>query len=173
MEKSIIISSLISSHQRFVEHLEQMDETAFLYSKDEKWTPGQHLAHIISTVEPVKMAMGLPLFIVAWRFGKANRPSRSYEDLVSRYKEKLALGGKAPARFVPQAVTSQDKGGLIIGLKRKIDVLVSRIEKKSEAELDEFILPHPLLGKITLREMVFFTIYHAEHHLHLILRDSV
>lgn len=24
--------------------------------------------------------------------------------------------------------------------------------------------PHPLLGKLTLREMMFFTIYHVQHH---------
>jgi hypothetical protein len=25
-------------------------------------------------------------------------------------------------------------------------------------------LPHPLLGKLTLREMIYFTIYHVQHH---------
>ena len=35
----------------------------------------------------------------------------------------------------------------------------------SEHKLDRCILPHPLLGKLTLREMIYFTIYHMEHHL--------
>jgi hypothetical protein len=30
--------------------------------------------------------------------------------------------------------------------------------------LDLLILPHPLLGKLTLREMLYFTLYHVEHH---------
>jgi len=34
-----------------------------------------------------------------------------------------------------------------------------------EDDLDRVMLPHPLLGKLTLREMLFFTIYHVEHHL--------
>jgi hypothetical protein len=25
-------------------------------------------------------------------------------------------------------------------------------------------MPHPLLGKITAREMIYFTVYHSEHH---------
>jgi hypothetical protein len=29
-------------------------------------------------------------------------------------------------------------------------------------------LPHPLLGKLTLREMLYFTAYHADHHRHSI-----
>jgi len=34
----------------------------------------------------------------------------------------------------------------------------------SEQDLDELILPHPLLGKLTLREMMYFTMYHVLHH---------
>jgi hypothetical protein len=26
------------------------------------------------------------------------------------------------------------------------------------------VLPHPLLGKLTIREMLYFTVYHGEHH---------
>ena len=31
-------------------------------------------------------------------------------------------------------------------------------------QLDHYLLPHPLLGKITLREMLFFSAYHIQHH---------
>ena len=37
-------------------------------------------------------------------------------------------------------------------------------DKFSEDEIDTYILPHPLLGKLTIREMIYFTIYHVEHH---------
>ncbi|HRH60621.1 MAG TPA: DinB family protein, partial [Chitinophagaceae bacterium] len=46
-----------------------------------------------------------------------------------------------------------------------VDSLCKRVNNKPEDELDVYILPHPLLGKLTLREMLYFTIYHAEHHL--------
>jgi hypothetical protein len=36
---------------------------------------------------------------------------------------------------------------------------------KQEERLDQYLAPHPLLGKITLRELTFFTIYHSHHHL--------
>jgi hypothetical protein len=51
---------------------------------------------------------------------------------------------------------------------REVTTLNKRLKKYSEASLDELILPHPLLGKLTLREMLYFTIYHAGHHHHLI-----
>jgi len=47
--------------------------------------------------------------------------------------------------------------------------LNSDIEKKwKEPQLDQYIAPHPLLGKITLRELCYFTIYHTKHHLNII-----
>ncbi len=33
-----------------------------------------------------------------------------------------------------------------------------------EEDLDRYVLPHPLLGKLTLREMLCFTLYHNYHH---------
>ncbi len=41
---------------------------------------------------------------------------------------------------------------------------MKRVDSFSEAQLDALILPHPLLGKLTLREMLYFTIYHVQHH---------
>jgi len=34
------------------------------------------------------------------------------------------------------------------------------------------LLPHPLLGKVTVREMLYFTIHHVQHHHALVERDS-
>ena len=50
--------------------------------------------------------------------------------------------------------------------------LIAKIEKQTESDLDKYILPHPLLGKVTLREMLYFTIHHNEHHLELLRNRS-
>ncbi len=34
----------------------------------------------------------------------------------------------------------------------------------SETSLDRYRLPHPLLGRLTVREMLFFTLGHGLHH---------
>lgn len=46
--------------------------------------------------------------------------------------------------------------------------LTSTMEQWEDAALDQYLAPHPLLGKITLRELGYFTIYHTEHHLAII-----
>jgi len=42
--------------------------------------------------------------------------------------------------------------------------LVLVAEKWNESELDGYLLPHPLIGKLTIREMLFFTMYHNLRH---------
>ena len=37
-----------------------------------------------------------------------------------------------------------------------------------EKELDQYMLPHPILGKVTYREMLYFTMYHVNHHYSLV-----
>ena len=43
--------------------------------------------------------------------------------------------------------------------------LVSTIGKWSDSDLDKYLLPHPLLGKMTIRELLLWTTYHNYHHL--------
>jgi hypothetical protein len=47
--------------------------------------------------------------------------------------------------------------------------LLRRVRRWSETSLDAVLLPHPLLGKLTAREMLQFTVYHTAHHLNLVL----
>jgi hypothetical protein len=49
--------------------------------------------------------------------------------------------------------------------------LIQQLQKFQEEQFDEIMLPHPILEKITLREMLYFTIYHAEHHRNLLLKN--
>ncbi|MBK7609450.1 MAG: hypothetical protein IPI18_20745 [Saprospiraceae bacterium] len=45
------------------------------------------------------------------------------------------------------------------------------MELFSEAEIDRYLIPHPLVGKITMREMFYFTVFHAGHHQNNLIRD--
>ena len=42
--------------------------------------------------------------------------------------------------------------------------LVIQAEKWQENEMDLYQLPHPLLGNLTVREILYFTIYHNLRH---------
>lgn len=164
MNKNEIQERLRHNHFRFIKQVTDLSDSDFLHSNNNKWTAGQQLEHIIKSVRPVNLAFTLPTFLLKIVFGKANRASKSYEALIEKYHAKLAAGGKSSAPFIPKAVTLADREKLSKRLQALTNSLINRADSFSENQLDTLLLPHPLLGKLTLREMLYFTIYHAEHH---------
>ncbi len=63
-----------------------------------------------------------------------------------------------------QKLWNRNGGRQALRLKLLIISLCSKVDTCSKGQLDTFILPHPLLGKVTLREMLYSTIYHVQHH---------
>jgi hypothetical protein len=170
MNKEEIKIRLRNDHQYFTELILSLTDHDFLFSAHGKWTAGQQLDHICRSVAPLAQVMLLPKFVIRMVIGKANRPSKDYEGLVTKYQSKLADGGRAGGRFVPKYVAPEQKDKLKNKLLQSIATLCRRIDRYNEEELDHYILPHPLLGKLTLREMLYFTIYHVGHHRQLTLK---
>lgn len=171
MDKQLIKNKLYEKHNSFISYLDNLTNEEFLKSKNDKWTAGQQLEHIYLGVKPVRQLISLPGFLLKLIWGQANRKSKCYEDLVKKYLLKLENGGRATGRFIPKTVGIENGKKLKIDLKNEIDKLVTKLDKFTEDELDKYILPHPLLGKLTLREMLYFTIYHVEHHQELTKRN--
>ncbi|MDX2248847.1 MAG: DinB family protein [Bacteroidia bacterium] len=173
----------IKSREQLIEGLEKKFSTLVIWIENqpiekfeaqvrrEKWSTGQHLAHLIKSTRPVNLALRLPKFILKWRFGINNREEKTYEALVEKYKQKLAAGGTAPSPFIPPKISANEKKALIAQFNRELAKLKKVVRKWDEKHLSTYIIPHPLLGRITMRELLFFTIYHTEHHLQIIQRD--
>jgi DinB superfamily len=172
MDRLAIHAALVSHHEAFLACIRSIPAEEWNTSHHGKWSAAQHLDHILRAVGPVNMAMALPKWLLRLAFGKPNRPVRSYEALVQRYQEKLAAGGRASGRFVPPAVPIRSVQQMSRTLQELITSMTARVGHWSDADLDTTLLPHPLLGKLTVREMLFFTIYHVQHHQHLVERDT-
>ncbi len=129
-----------------------------------KWNAGKQTEHILRSTKPLILAFTLPSFVLKLVFGKANRPGRSYEALFEKYLSKISKGAGATGRFIPTAVPYERRTDVTKSITSTIERLTRLVAKKTEAELDLLILPHPLLGKVTLREMLYFTIFHVQHH---------
>lgn len=171
LTKQEIINKLTGNHKSFIELINGLDKVDFIFSQDNKWTAGQQLDHIYRSVSPVLMAFKFPKFVIRILFGKANRPSKNYDDLIKKYIAKLENGGAATGRFVPKVIAFDQKMQLINNILKVIEELCKKIEKYTEQQLNEYLLPHPLLGKLTLREMLYFTIHHVEQHQIITLRN--
>ena len=166
--KTQIISALNEKVNSFNNFILSLNKEQFEATPDGKWSAGQNLDHLIRAIKPLQLAYGLPKFALLILFGKTNRPSRLFDELVAKYKAKLAAGGKASGPFIPPAIRFDQKDELIRKYSLQKQKLISKIEKQSETDLDKYILPHPLLGKVTLKRNALFTIHHNEHHFELL-----
>jgi hypothetical protein len=170
LNKEEIIKQLHSAKEEFTGFCSGIDTDLFFRQPIEKWSVAQNVKHLIISANTTRLAFSLPKFIVRIYAGKPNRSSRSYDELVNKYKTKLQQGGKAGGRFVPAIISLKEGKEKMLGSFSKSMIrLIDNIENRwSDNQLDQYIAPHPLLGKITLRELCYFTIYHTYHHLNII-----
>jgi hypothetical protein len=163
--KPQIIFALNEKIDAFNNYIEPLSKEQFEATPNGKWSAGQNLDHLIRAIKPLQLAYRLPKFALMVLFGRTNRPSRTFDELVTKYKTKLAAGGKASGPFIPPLISFDKKEALIRKYREQKEKLIAKVERQNEKDLDTYILPHPLLGKVTLREMLYFTIHHNEHHL--------
>lgn len=169
MEDKKFIAGLLQVHaDSFIQFVNRQSEESFTKSINNKWSVGQNVDHLIRSLSPVNQALLLPSFVLRFAFGKPNRPGRTYQQLVDRYHVKLAAGGTASGRFIPPVVSWEPKSKSLDEFKHQANRMIKRMASWSENQLDHYLMPHPLLGKITLREMLFFSAYHIKHHLQLL-----
>ena len=110
------------------------------------------------------MAFSLPNFTLLF-LEKLNRETRSYEEMVEKYLQKLSQGAVATEKFMPEKLSIENKKeDLIEELKHINNSFLKKVDDFTEEDLDKYLLPHPVLDKLTIREMLYFTIYHTLHH---------
>ncbi len=142
----------------------------------EAWSPADNVRHLLKSNRPVARALGMPKALIAVRFGLSLGASASYEGLRKRYYERLAAGQKAgrfgPAPLEPAEMNEAKRASLMVDLDAVFRNLASAASRWQEWQLDRLRLPHPALGKLTVREMLFFTLFHNLHHIENVARKA-
>ena len=159
--------ALLRAADAYTAYCASIPDPLFFQQPEGKWSPARQTKHLITSNNMARLAFVLPGFVVRMLAGKPNRPSRSYDELVNRYRDKLARGGQASGRYIPKPIPAETgREKWLRQYQASMKKMAAAIEKtKKEERLDQYLAPHPLLGKITLRELAYFTIHHSHHHL--------
>lgn len=167
LHKDEIIRESEKAFKRFTTFcLDLPDEHFFFQPADHDWSAAQRLLHLCISVKTTTAAYALPKFLVRWIGGKPKHPSRTYEELVAEYQRRLAEGAKVKGRFIPRPVKPNSKKEDLVNNWRQFTTIYLQALRKNWPDelLDHYIVSHPILGKITLRELCYFTIYNTGHH---------
>jgi hypothetical protein len=163
-----LATGLARQREEISSFFESLETGDFFAAQGEHWSPAEHLRHLAKSVRPVAGAMKVPKLILGFRFGWSFQGSRSFEQVVEMYRQLLAAGAGA-GRFAPSQIRhelsdEEWQTQILERWRRASQQLGASLAGWSDRALDRFRLPHPLLGKLTVREMLFFTLYHNAHH---------
>ncbi len=131
-----------------------------------KWSVAENVEHLFLSVKPLAALFADPRSMQD-RWGSSSRSSRTYDQMVAAYLEKVGnVGAGLPAYTPKNEATSKPQ--LIESLSAVNNKFLVRASLFTEAELDDYQVPHPIIGLLTCREFLYFTHYHTMRH-----RDTI
>jgi hypothetical protein len=170
MIKKELIDITEEKFQDLFDFLETHDSEKWNQGPEGKWKAGQHVMHLLQSAKPLNRVLGLPKFILRYKFGKPNRGPRTYDVVEEKYKTKLAAAGVVISPFSKNMPDTPpgSKAEIINKLKKEKEILLKKIKRVSEQNLDKYLIPHPLLGRMLMREMIMWNAIHVNHHLDIL-----
>ncbi len=138
----------------------------FTQPSDAGWSPKKNLDHLGKAINAVTLGLISPKFSLLI-FGTNDTASKKMSAIIETYLGKLSSGSKAGI-FTPieifQSIDLESKNKALASFEKSINKFSKSILNWDESELEKYKLPHPILGNITAREMILFSIYHLFHH---------
>ena len=164
MDKIVIADLLEVKHKILFDWIAKQPEDIWVKGPDGKWTTGQQILHLVNSLQLLNNALSYPRFIIKYKFGTCNREIRDYESVAKNCQKKL-IENKEKTRVFNQKLkipTLQERERLLTKIQSK--KLQYKTKKISDKNLDTLLIPHPLMGRMTVREIIMWTAHHTEHH---------
>lgn len=163
--KEEIAAALKESFDTINDLIKPLTEEQLNLRYKEKWPPQQQFDHLIRSNKPIGVLLNLPKMALLI-YGKSASGSRSFDEVKESYLGSLDNGAKASGEYIPKFESSIND---LLLKWRKVGLDIQKhLESWDEKDLDRYRAPHPILGKMTVRELLFFTIYHNGHHVNSI-----
>lgn len=171
MTREQIAHVLSLQEHESVAYWDAFDLFTFFQPIGPKWSPAETVRHLVKSNRAIAEAFSTSPLMLRLRFGKSSRTSMRYEEFVALYVKALREGGTAGS-FAPSRRRMHDLEGWRAWIMNDFVVGQREIRRHvtewSEENLDRVRVPHPLLGRITMREMAYFVLYHQRHHIQVV-----
>lgn len=154
------------AQDEIVSFFKEIPQETFFSNPPGGWSPAENIRHLTTSIVPVSLFLKKELHFLLQIFGKTSF-SRSYSEIVRQYKKKLNEGSTAGvfSPFSLSFIRTREWQELECNtLSAALDQLIQVIPDWSEIEVDSTNIVHPILGTISVREMLYFSLYHLYHH---------
>ncbi len=166
MEKELLADLLEEKNQTLLNFLNHQDIDKWQERSANKWSSGQHTLHLLECLKHLNNLLSMPKFLLRMKYGKANREVRSYDQIVLGYIQYVKDSNSNTVINLQniKSPSLKDKEYLLDRLQVEGKKLQYKTKKISDLNLDTVVLPHPILGKMPVRELIMWTGHHIEHH---------
>jgi nitrate/nitrite-specific signal transduction histidine kinase len=166
--KSEIITALQTQKLEIPAFLSSIPTAQFFDGSSERWSVAHHVHHITSAVN--RVAGGLQNAGALPKREPASA-SRDFATMHQTYLDTLHNTPSETLRQLGSRVTLEErqdsdayKTQLISSFASAIENFNASLENFNESNLENLGMPHPIMGLLSSREMVFFVVFHNTHH---------
>lgn len=166
--KSEIMTALQIQQLEIPAFLSSIQTKKFFDGSSEKWSVGHHIQHVTSAINRVGQGL-LNAGVLPKR--EPATASRDFATMRETYLETLRNTPFETLRQLGSRVTLEEredldayKTQLISSFTSAIENFKTALENFDETNLEQLGMPHPVMGLLSSREMVFFTVFHNTHH---------
>lgn len=158
-----ILAALEGNARTIAAYFAALPAAVFLDGDSDHWSPGHHLAHLTATSAAI--ARGLSSGALPSHPGAS---SRSYAEVRDAAAASVTATPKDTLLTMGRTVrieTGETQAGLVEAFLAAGVTLREAIAAWTEDALDRSAMNHPLIGLLTVREMLLFAVVHERHHL--------
>ena len=141
-------------------------EAFFLSPANGGWSPEKNLRHLLKSTQPIYLGLMSPK-IALFIFGSAKEKSRTMLEIKNEYLTKLNTGSGAGV-FTPigenTKVDTEAQKKFIADFNKLFGKYKKQINSWEDSAMDKYNMPHPILGNLSIREMLLFSFFHLFHH---------
>jgi hypothetical protein len=158
-------NNLIAATESCLNHATSVSDAIFFDNSNGKWSIAENLIHLDVSAKRLAGAMSLSKEDLAAKFGLATKSSQPYETIPENYYATASQRNiVAPPAFSVMQTAETTRASVVEGYTKSHAFLNAALANFTEEELEKYQIPHPVLGLLTVREMIYFTVFHIGHH---------
>ena len=158
-----ILAALEANARTIADYFAALPAEVFFAGDSDHWGPGLHLAHITRTSRQITGGLrsgALPVHPTAISRSYAEVRDAAAASLVEASKDTLLTMGRKV-----RIEEGSTQGQVVEAFLAAGVTLREAIGEWSDEAMDRHAMPHPLMGVLTVREMLLFAVVHERHHL--------
>lgn len=124
---------------------------------------GVPLIYVQQNIDSLSKVLGYPKLLLKVLHGCYHGTSRDFDHVDMKYGKLIETAAADELKTDLGIIQKEEANRFLLQLDRSKQRLIENTEKWGRGMMDHYRLPHPLLGKMTVRETLYVTILEVQY----------